>query len=119
MSFGEFLQGAMGAAAGVAMVASDERVKTHIRDPDLRDLQDFLGNTRGKLYHYKDPKHPGRRAGLNYGPMAQDLAKSKIGRTVVVEGPGGMYVDTARLALADHAALAELARDIERLKARK
>ena len=119
MSFGEFLQGAMGAAAGVAMVASDERVKTHIRDPDLRDLQDFLGNTKGKLYRYRDPKHPGRRAGLNYGPMAQDLQKSKIGRTVVVEGPGGLYVDTGRLALADHAAIAELARDIERLKARK
>jgi hypothetical protein len=119
MSFGEFLQGAMGAAAGVASVAmSDRRVKTDVRDPDIRDLQDFLGNTKGKLYRYKDPKHPGQRAGENYGPMAQDLQKSKIGRTVVVEGPGGLYVDTGRLALADHAALAELARDVEKLKKR-
>lgn len=119
MSFGDFLMGAMGAGAGLGAAAmSDRRVKKDVRDPDLRDLQDFLGNTRGKLYHYKNPRHPGQRAGLNYGPMAQDLAKSKIGRTVVVDGPGGMYVDTARLALADHAALAELARDVARLKAR-
>lgn len=120
ISFGEFMMGAIGAGAGIAsaVVKSDRRSKTAIRDPDLRDLQDFLGNTKGKLYRYKTPNAPGQRAGENYGPMAQDLQKSKIGRTVVVEGADGLYVDTGRLALADHAALAELARDVERLKKR-
>jgi hypothetical protein len=51
--------------------------------------------------------------------MAQDLQKSKIGRTVVVEKADGLYVDTGRLALADHAALAELAREVKALKSGK
>lgn len=98
---------------------SDRRFKFDVRDPDLRDLEDFLGRTKGKLYHYKEPTKPGRRAGLNYGPMAQDLAKSKIGATVVVRGKDGLYVDTGRLALADHAALAALAAEVKALKSGK
>jgi hypothetical protein len=123
MSTGEFVQGLLGAGAGLAsaaIVASDRRAKFDVRDPDLRDLQDFLGRTKGKLYRYKDPHKSGRREGLNYGPMAQDLAKSKIGRTVVTkDAEGTLKVDTARLALADHAALAELAREVAALKASK
>lgn len=111
--------GIFGIGAGVAQgvaTKSDRRSKFDVRDPDLRDLEDFLGRTKGKLYRYKEPKAPGQRTGLNYGPMAQDLQKSKIGRTVVVEGKDGLYVDTGRLALADHAALAELAREVKALK---
>ncbi len=122
VSFGEFLQGAIGAASGVLggiAMKSDRRAKFDVRDPDLRDLEDFLGRTKGKLYRYKQPTAPGQRAGLNYGPMAQDLQKSKIGRTVVVEKADGLYVDTGRLALADHAALAELAREVKALKSGK
>lgn len=106
-----------GIAAGGAKLTSDRRAKFDVRDPDLRDLQDFLGNSKGKLYKYKEPNKPGRRPGLNFGPMAQDLAKSKIGRTVVSKDATGTYqVDTGRLALADHAALAELAREVRALK---
>lgn len=109
-----------GAAAAPAAAASDRRAKFDVRDPDLRDLQDYLGNTRGKLYRYKEPHKPGRRSGLNFGPMAQDLQKSKIGRTLVVDdGSGTLKVDTARLALADHAALAALAAEVQKLKAGK
>lgn len=129
ISFGEFAMGLMGAGAGLAggiatapkgsMVnpeGSDRRFKFDVQDPDLRDLQDFLGKTRGKLYRYKEPDKPGRRQGLQFGPMAQDLAKTKIGKTVVVQGKDGLYVDTARLALVDHAALADLARQVAEMK---
>lgn len=122
MSTDEFIMGLLGMGSGLggaAILASDRRFKEDVRDPDLRDLQDFLGNTRGKLYRYREPGKPGQRAGENYGPMAQDLQKSKIGRTVVVDGPDGLYVDTGRLALADHAALAELAREVAALKSRR
>lgn len=132
ISAGEFLMGTIGAVAGVAgsiatapkgsMVnpaGSDRRFKFDVHDPDLRDLEDYLGRTKGKLYRYKEPNKPGRRAGLNFGPMAQDLAKSKIGKTVVVKGEDGLYVDTARLALADHAALAALAAEVRTLKGAK
>lgn len=121
MSFGEFTQGLIGAGAGilggVSKITSDRRAKFKVADPDLRDLQDFLGTTRPKTYHYREPSKPGRKTGLQFGFMAQDLAKSKIGRTVVTEGPDGMLqVDPGRLAMADHAALAALAKDVEALK---
>ena len=133
LSGGELVMGVLGMGAGLgqaaimsagksaagAVATSDRRAKFNVHDPDARDLADFLGNTKGKLYHYKEPNKPGRKAGLNFGPMAQDLAKSKIGSTVVVKQKDGtLGVDTARLALADHAALAELAREVEKLKRR-
>lgn len=120
ISTGEALMGILGAGAGVAsaFVGSDQRIKYDIRDPDVRDLEDFLGKTKGKFYHYHEPIKDGRRPGLNFGPMAQALQKSKIGATLVVDTPDGLKVDTARLALADHSALASLAEDVRRLKAR-
>lgn len=119
----DLVMGGLGAVAGLggaAIMKSDRRAKFDVRDPDLRDLEDFLGRTKGKLYRYKQPAATGQRAGLNYGPMAQDLQRSKIGRTVVVNrGEDGLYVDTGRLALADHAALAALAAEVKALKSGK
>ncbi len=120
VSSGEALMGILGAASGIAgvFVGSDERIKHSVRDPDVRDLEDYLGKTKGKFYHYHEPGKAGRRPGLNFGPMAQALQQSKIGATLVVDTPDGLKVDTARLALADHSALASLAADVKRLKAR-
>ncbi len=116
-SAGDWFMEIAGLGIKTAAVASDRRAKFDVRDPDLRDLEDYLGKTKGKLYQYKDPHKSGRRAGLNYGPMAQDLQKSKIGRTLVTKDTDGtLKVDTQRLALADHAALAELAREVRALK---
>lgn len=121
MSVGDTLMNLAGlglkAAPVVAGLASDRRAKFDVRDPDLRDLQDFLGKTKGKLYRYKDPHKSGRREGLNFGPMAQDLAASKIGATLVApDADGTLKVDTARLALADHAALAAVAAEVRELR---
>src|SRR6476660_8233503 len=91
----DWLMGAIGLASGLGSAAmmspakSDVRSKYAFQDPDIRDLQDYLGRTKGKLYRYKNPSAPGQRPGLNYGPMAQALASTKIGRTVVVEGKDG------------------------------
>lgn len=119
----DVIMGLVGVGTGLAeagVAKSDRRAKFDVSDPDLRDLQDYLGRTKGKFYRYLEPNKPGRRPGVNFGPMAQDLAKSKIGATVVVtDAEGQLSVDTGRLALADHAALAELARDVAKLKARK
>jgi len=122
MSTGEFVQGLIGAGAGVlsgmatAGTLSDRRAKFDVRDPDLRDLQDYLGRTKGKLYRYKEPKRPGAASGTQFGPMAQDLASTKIGKSLVKKGADGLLrVDTARLALADHAALAAVAAEVREL----
>lgn len=139
MSTGEVLMGLLGAGGGLGQAAimtmggpagqaagggqaaakatSDRRAKIDIHDPDRRDLQDFLGNTKGKLYRYKEPDKPGRKHGLNFGPMAQDLAKSRIGATLVDrDAEGTLRVDTSRLALADHAALAAVAGEVAELR---
>lgn len=98
---------------------SDRRVKTDVRDPDLADLAKFL-ETKAYRYRYKTPSAPGMAAGEQFGPMAQDLARSRIGASVVKADPDGkLRVDTGRLALADHAALTHLAREVEKLKGKR
>lgn len=107
--------GAAGQAGGFGALFSDRRVKTAFAPAKARDLDAYLRGGKGEFYEYRSPSTPGQRPGLNFGPMAQNLQKSKIGRTVVVEGKDGLYVDTGRLALADHSALSALARRVERL----
>lgn len=124
ISTGEALMGILGAGAGIAQgfvsrpVKSDRRSKYAIRTPKAAELKEYLTKTGGSHYRYKTPDAPGQREGDNFGPMAQDLKATKIGRTVVVEKPDGLYVDTGRLALADHGALVSLARRVERLARR-
>jgi hypothetical protein len=116
----EWLMGLVGAGTGLAsgLVTSDRRQKRAFRAAKTSELKEYLTAAPGSHYRYRNPKAPGQRDGDNFGPMAQDLAKTKIGRTVVVEKADGLYVDSARLALADHAALTHLAQRVERLAAR-
>jgi hypothetical protein len=117
----DWLMGAVGLATGgasAAALASDERVKTNIRRPSTKALREFVERGEGKLYEYIEPDKPGRRPGENFGPMAQDLAQTEIGRTLVKRGPDGrtLMVDAARLAMADHSALTHLAKRLNRLE---
>lgn len=121
LSGDEWLMGIMGLGAGLAtagMKTSDRREKTAFRPAKSTELREFLRNGRGEHYQYRRPDAPGQAPGEHFGPMAQDLAKSKIGRTVVVEKAGVLQVDTGRLALADHSALSALAARVERLARR-
>lgn len=120
LSDDEFFMGILGMGAGLAssLVTSDRRQKHSFRAAKTSELKEYLTAAPGSHYRYRNPKAPGQREGDNFGPMAQDLAKTKIGRTVVVEKADGLYVDSARLALADHAALTHLAQRVERLAAR-
>ena len=111
----------LASASGRALLAymsPERRIEFIGGPPDAAELKEYLSSAPGSHYRYRRPNAPGQRAGENFGPMAQDLQKSKIGRTVVVEGRDGLYVDTGRLALADHAALTHLAERVERLAAR-
>lgn len=114
----DVLMGLLDAGAGVGgalIKASDSRLKTDIRDPDLHDLAKFL-ETKAYRYKYKNEKHG---SGEFFGPMAQDLLKSKAGRAAVITTPEGLKVDTGRLALADHAALSVLAEQVKKLAAKR
>jgi hypothetical protein len=120
----DWLMGAVGLASGAASAvaagaASDERVKHKRAAPSLGVLREFVSAGKGEFYEYTDTKIPGTREGKNFGPMAQDLQRTAIGRTLVKPGPDGVLrVDTGRLALADHSAISHLASRLQRLERR-
>ena len=75
-------------AKGVGAFASDKRLKAKISSGD-REARSFLDSLTSKTWDYKDSARDG--AGRHLGPMAQDVARSKAGRTFVVKlvGRGG------------------------------
>jgi hypothetical protein len=112
----KMIGGAMegGAAALPAIIAaSDKRAKKNIK-PNDQTLA-FLEALTDNSYNYKEPNKPGRAPGRQYGPMAQDLEKTAMGKTAVTEDADGTkMVDSARGFLL---ALSGLANVHQRLKA--
>lgn len=95
---------------------SDIRTKT---EGQVAPAIDMVKKTPGAFYHYK-PGFGENTGERHYGPMAQDLEKSAVGRTVVNTGPDGYKrVDTPRLTLANTAALHEIATRLEKLEGGK
>jgi hypothetical protein len=115
VAFGRQLLGSLigaGGAVGAAAV-SDKRAKTNIKPND--QTMAFLEALTDNSYDYKEPNKPGRAPGRHYGPMAQDLEKTPMGKTIVIEDPeGNKMVDSARGFLL---ALSGLANVHQRLKA--
>jgi hypothetical protein len=87
---GTQVAGAGLAAAGsvLAAAASDERVKTDISDGST-ELGEFLSGIGVHKYRYKDPDKPLRGRGEFVSPMAQELEKTKLGKSMVSEMPDG------------------------------
>lgn len=116
LTFKDIVLGTMNAGAkvgGAIAAKSDRRAKRDIADLDLTDVRDYLAKSRGYSYKYKDPKDG---KGQNFGPMAQDLKATKLGKSAVIEKNGELWVDTRRLALTDHAVLVELHKELESIK---
>lgn len=72
---------------------------------------DVVANSPGYTYDYKNPEKHG--FGRHIGPMAQDLAKTPAGSSVVKETPDGLAVDTNRLSLVNTAAAHAMQNEIE------
>lgn len=81
---------------------SDENQKTEIRPSD-RKLDEFMGHLNAWQYKYKDKKFG---AGEYVSPMAQELEKSELGKSAVLDTPDGKMVDYGRVAGAHLAASA-------------
>jgi hypothetical protein len=78
---------------GIAMGAmSDERVKKNVKPADAK-MTDFLEHIGAHDYEYKDPDKPFRGRGRFVSPMAQELEKSELGRSMVKDTPDGKIVD--------------------------
>jgi len=99
-----------------AAAASDERVKEDIRPASgsADEIEAFLGALKGYDYKYKDSKHG---TGDKTGIMAQDLEKSKIGKTMVDQAPDGTkMVDTNKAIGAILAGMADLNKKIKKME---
>lgn len=81
-------QGGMYSTTGTGQpgVVSDEKAKTNIA-PGNKELEEFLDALGVYSYEYKNKEHG---EGRHYSTMAQDLEKSKIGKTMVETRPDGI-----------------------------
>lgn len=84
---------------------SDERLKTEIKPVTKDDLKEMKAKLKAYTFKYKSEIH-GR--GEFIGVMAQDLEKSKLGKTLVFEdNHGHKQIDLARVLMLFLATMAE------------
>lgn len=100
---------------GGLMAASDERMKTDIADGD-EDADEFMSKLSSKRWRYRDEHAAKWGADDRLGPMAQDMAKSKMGAKLVgvIDDEGHLGFDIGK---ATSATLASVARLDKRLRA--
>jgi hypothetical protein len=85
-------------------------------DPQIKE---FLDNIHGYEYKYKDASLPGTDEKTHFSPMAQELEKSDIGKSMVYDTPQGKMVDYKRGLGAMLAVQAELNERIKKLEGKK
>lgn len=106
MNWNQVLMGVIGAAGSGATAAiartSDERLKTDIAEVDAGELEELLATVKAESWRYQDDDaHGVGTRGKRLGPMAQDLQRSKLGRSMVSEKPdGSLSVDAGFAGLA-------------------
>lgn len=106
--------------AGAAAAASDENLKTNIKSGES-DLKAFLSTINAHSYEYKEGAKdlPLAGKGRYVSPMAQELEKSEIGRSMVKDTPDGKMVDYGKGLGAMLAAQAMLNKRLEKLEGEK
>jgi hypothetical protein len=91
--------------ASAAIMSSDRRVKTDIREASKEDLKELQSKLTPYIFKYKDAIFG---KGDFVGVMAQDLEKSKLGRTLVfTDSDGVKKIDLKRTLSLLLASLAE------------
>lgn len=81
--------GAGGAVGGAAIAASDRTAKKDIKSAS-KDIKEFLGALEASKYKYKEPNKPGRGQGEFVSVMAQELEKTKLGKSMVGKDAEGV-----------------------------
>lgn len=93
------------AASGAAYAFSDERMKRDIEPFSKEDREEMKSVLKAVKYHYKNETHG---KGIQFGILAQDLEKSKLGRTLVFEDSKGQKaVDIGKVMMLFLADMAE------------
>jgi hypothetical protein len=88
MAGGKQLSDAVGSGIGMLAAFSDARLKTNIQSVSELDLIEMKKNLKALSFGYIDNKFGD---GEWVGVMAQDLIKSKLGRTLVFKDENGLY----------------------------
>lgn len=114
--FDKYLGAGVSGAATLLSMLSDKRQKTDIEEADPKDLSDFLGKLKESTFRYKDEKHG---KGDHVGVMAQDVEKSRVGKTIVIETPSGKALDMKKALGALLAAGAAQEKRLRKLEARR
>jgi hypothetical protein len=112
MNWNQFLAGAMTGAtqAGATAAFSDRRVKRNVAKVREDELDELLTAIKAETWDYADEMaHGGGRSGRRFGPMAQDLERTRLGKAMVAEDLfGTKKVDTGAVALATASGLAHV-----------
>lgn len=80
---------------GLGAILSDKRMKKDVRKAD-KDIKSFLDALGAYKYEYKNSKDKGADKGTFISPMAQELEKTAMGKSMVVNGGKNKMVDYAR-----------------------
>lgn len=114
LNWGDILTKAVGGAvsgatsAGATALLSDARTKTDVSDTTDQDLEELLSKFKSKKFRYKK----------EFGGMAQDLERSRLGAAMVSKhGSGLLQVDGARAGVAALSGLSFVFKRLQALEA--
>lgn len=108
----KFYGGVIQGASQAAMMASDENLKKDVK-PGGASIEAFLDALSAHKYSYKDKSYG---EGEFVSPMAQELEKTPIGDSMVVDTPQGKMVDYGKGFGAVLAAQAHLNKKLKELE---
>ena len=97
---------------GNQVAMSDVTAKTHVQDGGYK-VQSFLNAIKAHEYEYKNPEQHG--TGKFISPMAQELEKTDVGKSAIIETKAGKMVDYGRLGGIQLAALSYLNKRINEI----
>lgn len=97
---------------------SDKNEKKDIKPASKDELDNTFKALTPETYEYKDPNMQGAAPGLRVGFMAQDLAKTKLGKDAVIDGKP-MRVDIGNALGLALAGLASMRKELDTLKSKK
>lgn len=106
-------------SAAVGALFSDRRGKTDIA-PAEAEIAEFVAGLKPYGFKYRDPSTRGAAPGQRYGIMAQDLERSKVGRTLVRDREDGTKeIDVGQSVGAILAAISSMNSRVEHMEGRR
>ena len=90
-AFAGNLMGAAGTVGAGMLSKSDEKSKNI--EPNAPDMDAFMESIKPLAFKYKDGDAPGENEEENVGVIAQDVEKSKVGKTMVKNTSSGKMLD--------------------------